>query len=276
MRRPTKLMSGCSSCGIITLSCTRMMGGLDTTRRYILYTSTDTRTEHINNDILVVGRRLEVGVDLMHACDEAMSFLLQLAPRPVLARVEALTVRRVDGLRRRRPSTHTLHTVHCTLYTLHSIHCIHCTVYTVHSALYSIHCIILHTLYSIHCTYCTAYTVHNAQYTLYLQHGIHCTYCTVYTVQTAQYTLYIPHSIHCTYCTALYTLYTLHSIHCTHCTVYCTAYTVHTAQYTPYTLHSYPTLYSPSADHRQFRTMTFWPSKVLKYISCGAYKFLNS
>lgn len=28
IRRPTKLMSGCSSWGIITLSCTRIIGGL--------------------------------------------------------------------------------------------------------------------------------------------------------------------------------------------------------------------------------------------------------
>lgn len=54
--------------------------------------------------VLVVGRRLELGVDLLHARDEAVALLLQLAARAVLARVEPLAVRGVDGLGRRRPA----------------------------------------------------------------------------------------------------------------------------------------------------------------------------
>lgn len=61
-------------------------------------------------DALVVGRRLELGVDLLHALHEAVALLLQLAARAVLARVEPLAVRRVDGLRRRRPASPPRHT----------------------------------------------------------------------------------------------------------------------------------------------------------------------
>lgn len=62
------------------------------------------------DDVLVVGRRLELGVDLVHALHEAVALLLQLAARAVLARVQPLAVRRVDGLGRRRPATATTHT----------------------------------------------------------------------------------------------------------------------------------------------------------------------
>lgn len=61
-------------------------------------------------DALVVGRRLELGVDLLHALHEAVALLLQLAARAVLARVEPLAVRGVDGLRRRRPASPPRHT----------------------------------------------------------------------------------------------------------------------------------------------------------------------
>lgn len=53
---------------------------------------------------LIVRRRFELGVDLLHALHEAVALLLQLAARAVLARVQALAVRRVDGLRRRGPA----------------------------------------------------------------------------------------------------------------------------------------------------------------------------
>lgn len=54
--------------------------------------------------LLVVRRRLELWVDGLHALHERVALLLQLAARAVLARVQPLAVRRVDGLRRRRPA----------------------------------------------------------------------------------------------------------------------------------------------------------------------------
>ena len=52
--------------------------------------------------LLVVGRRLEVRVDLQHLLDGVVPGLFQLSPFPVLARVHALAVVRVDRLWRRR------------------------------------------------------------------------------------------------------------------------------------------------------------------------------
>lgn len=56
---------------------------------------------NVDGYVLVVRRRLELRVDLHHALHEAVPILLQLATRAVLARVQPLAVRRVDGLRRR-------------------------------------------------------------------------------------------------------------------------------------------------------------------------------
>lgn len=53
--------------------------------------------------LLVICRRLELGIDLEHVLDGLVTALLQLATFPVLARVHPLAVVRVDRLRRWRP-----------------------------------------------------------------------------------------------------------------------------------------------------------------------------
>lgn len=55
-------------------------------------------------DILVVSRRLEVGVESNHFCDEGVALLLNLLPSAILAGVQPFALTVVDGLWRRRPT----------------------------------------------------------------------------------------------------------------------------------------------------------------------------
>ena len=57
-----------------------------------------------SSNSLVVWRRFVVGVDANHPLDGFMSRLLQLFALPVLASVQPLSIRRVDGFRGRRPA----------------------------------------------------------------------------------------------------------------------------------------------------------------------------
>ena len=69
------------------------------------------------------------------------------------------------------PSASSLHSVHCTLYTVHhTLYIVQCTVYPVHSKLYNVHC----TLSIAHCIlYSTQFTLNiilrivDRQYTVY-------------------------------------------------------------------------------------------------------------
>ena len=143
---------------------------------------------------------------------------------------------------------HTVHSTHCTLYTLcalhtvrsthctlntlcalHTVHSTHCALYTLYTLLtvHSTHCALytLCTLHAVHSTHCTLYTLHAlhtvhsthcALYTLCTQHTVHSTHCTLYTL----YALLTVHSTHC----ALYSRYALHTVHSTHCTLYTLAW----------------------------------------------------
>lgn len=52
-----------------------------------------------DGNLLVICRRLEVGVKPDHLGDERVTLLLDLLPRAILARVQPLALAVVDGLR---------------------------------------------------------------------------------------------------------------------------------------------------------------------------------
>lgn len=107
MRSPTKLISGYSSCGIITLSLTRVAGGLGEGQKKKSNLQGSPKPSGINPKIrmwegpssLVVSWGLEVGVQGHHLGDEVVPLLLQLLARAELPRVQALPLAVVDGLR---------------------------------------------------------------------------------------------------------------------------------------------------------------------------------
>lgn len=96
---PTKLMSGCSSCGISTLSLTRITGALFKWHK---------RNEQLKNSIqagdcicvrrnlLVIRRRFEFRIHALHAQNQLMPLLFQTFTRTKFARVQTLTIRAVD------------------------------------------------------------------------------------------------------------------------------------------------------------------------------------
>lgn len=109
MRSPTKLISGYSSCGIITLSLTRVAGGLGMDKKQggQNFRGAPNWAESAPNQgvgrggpsSLVVSWGLEVGVQGHHLGDEVVPLLLQLLARAELPRVQALPLAVVDGLR---------------------------------------------------------------------------------------------------------------------------------------------------------------------------------
>ncbi len=107
MSRPTKLISGCSSCGIITLSLTLISGGLSSERK--------NTQKHVKiklcgitariQDSLVILRRLVVWIDGYHPLDSVVALFLQLLALAILSGVHPFAITGIDGLWRRRPAT---------------------------------------------------------------------------------------------------------------------------------------------------------------------------
>lgn len=104
INNPTKLMSGCCSCGINTLSLTRTTGALQLSNRtpLVFHIWLEIWNLKIRIDLLVIGWWFEFWIHALHTYDQMMALIFQLFPGTEFTCVQALTIRTIDWLWRRR------------------------------------------------------------------------------------------------------------------------------------------------------------------------------
>lgn len=94
--KPTKFISGCCSCGIRTLSLTRVTGGLRKTK----IIQKNTMNINLFRSLLVIGRWFKLGINALHFLDQLMTTFLQTLAETELARVQPFAIRTINWLRR--------------------------------------------------------------------------------------------------------------------------------------------------------------------------------